>query len=330
MQKLKVIHFDLDGVLWVPGDFLEEALKLCVRKGMENGLDVQSIDEGIELTKTIRKATGSNAQNHFDILIGLCNKKNEDLVERIKNEEENPVKLINENFNKDYSLRKTGINQDYMLLQTMVHEYKNAKMSNMKPALNAVDTLDELLKQNYILTLVSNGIWDKQLDKLDELNLGHYFRHRQVEPEIKIIDSFVEVSGDENHKEKPNPYMWLKQREKVRQYYGNNFLQREVHVGDKYVADIMGANGLGIFTVKVNQGEHSSETIEEALESRKIPKVYEKNARELLRPDITIDSISKLPAALYEIEMNYKEHMERKEYQKDIVKNSIINSEKII
>ncbi len=318
MENLKVIHYDLDGVLWIPGNFLENTLPLCIEKGMENGLDIENKQEGLELINQIRKAKGSNAQNHFDILVDICNGQQRELKAQLKDSTD-ATNIINETYPQYFNMKISSLgDQNYIMIQSMVCQYKNSKTSIMKPTLGAADVLDECLRRNYILTIISNGYWSKQTDKLDELNLSHYFRHRQTEPDIKILDSLTQISDEVKSKEKPNPYLWQQQRKKIEKYFGTYYQDREVHIGDKYMADIYGANSLGIFTVKINQGSHADETIEDALRKMNIPTIHEKNAFELLQPDVTIDRLTKLPSALSAIEKDYAGLLEKKHYQKHL------------
>ena len=323
MEKLKTLYFDLDGVFWIPDDFLQDALLLCMRKGMESGLNLDLSDEGILVNHIIRDAMGSNAQNHFDIFVEICNGVDKDLYQKVI-EAENPVKIIKDNFSKDYSINFDPSNrQNYFIVQSMVHEYNKAKISNMKPVINAEDTLDECLKQGYLLSVITNGISTKQLDKLDELGLTHYFRQKETEPEVRVVDKHIQVSDEDKNVEKPNPYMWQKQREQFTKYLGTYFSGGEVHVGDCSWSDILGSNSLGIFSVKVNQGKKKHKTIEDILYEKGITSSNEKYISELLEPDVVIEKTSELFSAINKIEKNYETLSEKKDYQKFLGKKAL-------
>ncbi|MFW5991288.1 MAG: hypothetical protein ACOCQX_03585, partial [Candidatus Nanoarchaeia archaeon] len=85
-----------------------------------------------------------------------------------------------------------------------------------------------------------------------------------------------------------------------------------IHVGDKYMADIYGANKQGIITIKSNEGAHKDETIENV-----INKEGRNDAafKELIKPDYTIDNIRQLPALMEMIESGYHSLKEKKSHQ---------------
>ncbi|MFW6014355.1 MAG: HAD hydrolase-like protein [Nanoarchaeota archaeon] len=321
MVKLKSLYFDLDGVLWIPDDFLQDALYHCINKGKESGLNLDLLDEGIILTYIIREAMGSNAQNHFDILVDICNGTHKELYSQVF-EADNPIKIIKDNFSTDYSINfDTKGKQNYFIVQSMAYEYTKAKLSNMKPVMNIEETLDECLKEGYAISVITNGISTKQLNKLDELGLTHYFRQKETEPEVRVIDKHIQVSDEDKSLEKPNPYMWTKQREQFVRYSGTYFPNKEAHIGDCSWNDILGSNSLGIFSIKVNQGKKKYETIEDVLHKKGVSSAKEKYISELLEPDAVIQKTSELLCALHKIERKYDSLLEKKRYQQSLAKS---------
>ncbi len=82
-------------------------------------------------------------------------------------------------------------------------------------------------------------------------------------------------------------------------------------MGDRYWEDMFGAKRLGMITIKVNQGPHSHETVEEALEkgfqSRGMKTYFLKRhgmeeIRRLMRPDHVIPSLGRLERVIRAVE----------------------------
>ena len=82
-------------------------------------------------------------------------------------------------------------------------------------------------------------------------------------------------------------------------------------VGDRYLNDIFGAKRLGMITVKVNQGSHAAETIDEAFvtyeqleaEHPFFSKEHtSEEVRSMMVPDYTISHLKELEGIVAEIE----------------------------
>jgi FMN phosphatase YigB (HAD superfamily) len=77
-------------------------------------------------------------------------------------------------------------------------------------------------------------------------------------------------------------------------------------VGDRYWADMLGAKRLGMTTIKINQGEHSTETKDEALRRglqanrSQLPEDQATLLRQM-EPDFVIDDLLELIKIVGEI-----------------------------
>ncbi|MEJ2097787.1 MAG: HAD hydrolase-like protein [Deltaproteobacteria bacterium] len=112
-------------------------------------------------------------------------------------------------------------------------------------------------------------------------------------------------ASEKKLKQKPYPGLWRKAQKEM----GFDF-SRSVMVGDRYLQDIFGAKRLGMITIKVNQGPHANETIEEALTAyQRLEKddpffsgQYSlKQVRNLMIPDYAISHLKELTAVVEEI-----------------------------
>jgi FMN phosphatase YigB (HAD superfamily) len=85
---------------------------------------------------------------------------------------------------------------------------------------------------------------------------------------------------------------------------------RAIMVGDRYLQDIFGAKRLGMITVKVNQGAHADEAVDEAFEAyQKLEAGHpffsrehsSKQVRSMMTPDFTISHLRELEAVVKSI-----------------------------
>jgi FMN phosphatase YigB (HAD superfamily) len=100
---------------------------------------------------------------------------------------------------------------------------------------------------------------------------------------------------------KPHPFLW----EKAQQELGFDYSQC-LMVGDRYWADMLGAKRLGMTTIKINQGEHSRETPDEAMHrglQGAIQQLQEAPVALLreMKPDFVIDDLIELIAVVGKI-----------------------------
>lgn len=196
-------------------------------------------------------------------------------------------------FNKTY---------DPLVIAAGVEKYWDCKIGFMTSAPEAHRVLSAFHKK-YPLTIVSNGPPVKQAGKIVRLGLSHFFA--QYDGNAGIRGHFFFSASEENRR-KPYPHLWLEAQKAV----GFHF-SRSVMVGDRYWHDIFGANRLGMITIKINQGPHADETIQEAFEkkweteeSRSFFSKYhtDEEVFRLLHPDYTIRGLKELEHTVEVIE----------------------------
>ncbi|MBU0481308.1 MAG: HAD family hydrolase [Proteobacteria bacterium] len=191
--------------------------------------------------------------------------------------------------------------EDPIIIASGVEKYWDCKSGNMMAAPGAYSVL-EALSHTYRLTIVSNGRPVKQAAKLVRLDLARFFTFHDPDRDIQLN---LFYATDDPARAKPYPYLW-EQAQRERPYS----FEKALMVGDRYWADILGAKLLGMTTVKIQQGEHRHETIEDA---------YRKNSRspflsgskkdreEILAamiPDFTIETLQELPAVIEQLTRN--------------------------
>lgn len=191
---------------------------------------------------------------------------------------------------------------DPIIIAAGVEKYWDCKISLMTSAPEANPILN-LLYSKYPLTIISNGPPIKQAGKITRLSLNHFFS--RYDNKMNLRKHYFYAS-DESGKRKPYPNLWLKAQKDI----GFDF-SRAIMVGDRYLQDIFGAKRLGMITVKLNQGAHTNEDIDEAF------KAYQRLAarhpffskehspehvRSLMIPDYTISHLKELEGVVDEIE----------------------------
>jgi FMN phosphatase YigB (HAD superfamily) len=131
------------------------------------------------------------------------------------------------------------------------------------------------------------------------LGLHHFFSRYDGERNLR---KHYFYASDEREKRKPYPALWLQAQKEM----GFDF-SRAVMVGDRYLQDIFGAKRLGMITVKVNQGAHADEAIDEAVEAyqqleARHPFFSKEHSPEQVRgmmtPDYTISHLKELEAVV--------------------------------
>jgi HAD superfamily hydrolase (TIGR01662 family) len=172
----------------------------------------------------------------------------------------------------------------------------------MTSAPEAIPILN-FLYSKYPLTIITNGPPIKQAGKIIRLGLHHFFSRYDGERNLR---KHYFYASDEREKRKPYPALWLQAQKEM----GFDF-SRAVMVGDRYLQDIFGAKRLGMITVKVNQGAHADEAIDEAFEAYQhlearhpfFSKEHSpKQVRSMMTPDYTISHLKELEVVVDGIE----------------------------
>jgi FMN phosphatase YigB (HAD superfamily) len=191
---------------------------------------------------------------------------------------------------------------DPIIIAAGVEKYWDCKISLMTSAPETNPILN-LLYSKYPLTIITNGPPIKQAGKITRLNLNHYFS--RYDSKMNLRKHYFYAS-DESEKRKPYPNLWLKAQKDM----GFDF-SRAIMVGDRYLQDIFGAKRLGMITVKLNQGAHTDEAIDEAFEAYQRLVVRHpffsrehspEHVRSLMAPDYTISHLKELVGVIDAIE----------------------------
>jgi FMN phosphatase YigB (HAD superfamily) len=191
---------------------------------------------------------------------------------------------------------------DPLIVAAGIEKYWDCKVGIMTSAPETKPVLS-VLHDRYPLAIITNGPPLKQAGKIVRLGLSHFFSRTGATPKMQ---NHLFYATSERGKMKPFPYLWRKSRKDL----GFRF-SRAIMVGDRYWEDVFGANRLGMITVKVNQGPHSQENMNEALykamQSRTVKSYFLRShnpeeIKRLMRPDFTIPSLGRLEEVVQQIE----------------------------
>jgi len=191
---------------------------------------------------------------------------------------------------------------DPIIIAAGVEKYWDCKISLMTTAPEAIPIL-RLLHSKYPLTVITNGPPIKQAGKIIRLRLDHFFA---CYDDMRNLQKHFFYASGEKDQQKPFPHLWQWAQKDI----GFDF-DRSLMVGDRYLQDIFGAKRLGMTTVKVNQGSHISESIEDAFEAyQRLEAEYKlfsgqrspEDIRGMMIPDFTINHIKELKQVINEIE----------------------------
>jgi putative hydrolase of the HAD superfamily len=218
------------------------------------------------------------------------------------------IRSINSNAQNHFDQLCYHFNQEYdpVIIAAGIEKYWDCKIGNMTSAPDTLLILNELY-QKYPLAIITNGRPIKQAGKILRLGLYPYFL--KYDDKRKVQKRFFYVTDNKN-RVKPHPWLW----EKAQKDIGFDF-NKTVMVGDRFWEDILGANLLGMLTIKINQGYHSNETIEDVYELKKesgeIKKIFRENPSKneimnLMKPQFTIRSLKELPRIAHQIENSKK------------------------
>jgi putative hydrolase of the HAD superfamily len=195
-------------------------------------------------------------------------------------------------FNKRY---------DPLIIAAGVEKYWDCKVGIMTSAPEAKLVLSSL-HDKYPLVIITNGPPLKQAGKIVRLGLGHFFSRYDRQ---KKVQEHLFYATAEKSKTKPHPHLWLKAQKDL----GYDF-SMAIMVGDRYWEDMFGAKRLGMITVKITQGPHAHETIQEAFKKASgteemaffLKEHTRKDMLKLMKPDYTITSLRRLGDVLAEVE----------------------------
>jgi putative hydrolase of the HAD superfamily len=203
-----------------------------------------------------------------------------------------------------------------LVISAGIEKYWDCKVGFMTSAPESKALLGSL-HDKYPLTIVSNGPPLKQAGKVVRLGLSHFFSW--AGPREKI-QTHLFYATSERGRMKPFPYLWSLARREV-----GYRPARSLMVGDRFWEDMFGAKRLGMITVKINQGPHSQESLDAALERglrSRGEKAYflqrhsAEEIRRLMTPDYTISSIGRLEEVVRKIERSLENRPDRRKRKK--------------
>lgn len=195
-----------------------------------------------------------------------------------------------------------NLENDPIIIAAGVEKYWDCKISLMTTAPEAIPTL-RLLQKKYPLTIITNGPPIKQAGKIIRLSLNKFFACYDDAMDLK--KHFFYASA-EKEQQKPFPHLWQRAQKEM----GFDFT-KSIMVGDRYLQDIFGAKRLGMITVKVNQGSHISESIDDAFKAyQRLEAEHQfffgqhssEDVRAMMIPDYTIGHIKDLIQVINEVE----------------------------
>jgi len=191
---------------------------------------------------------------------------------------------------------------DPLIVAAGIEKYWDCKVGVMTSAPETKPVLSTL-HDKYPLAIITNGPPLKQAGKIVRLGLSHFFSRTDA---THRIQTHFFYATDERGRTKPYPYLWRCSQREI----GYRF-SRALMVGDRYWEDIFGAKRLGMITVKINQGPHSQESMEEAvhkaLQSKGAKSYFLKRhpreeIRRFMEPDFTIPSLGELQEVVRVVE----------------------------
>jgi len=194
LRKFDAILFDIDDTLFNSTLMSQTARMNAIRALREAGLEIKRQEVFNHLLKIVKKY-GSNYPNHFDRL-----------------------------------LEELGFESHPKLIAAAVVAYHKTKTTLLHPFPDVVLTLLTLMK-NYRIGIISDGIKEKQWEKLIYLGLQHFF-------EIVVINE--------------DPKSWKPSDKGFKRAMKKLDLEdptRIMYIGNKIETDILGANRMKMVSV---------------------------------------------------------------------------------
>ncbi len=150
------------------------------------------------------------------------------------------VRRYGSNFNKHYDMLVGNRRDKYKIVAAGVVAYHNTKRLYLKPYDDTIPTLTRLKNSGYRVGVVTDGLAVKQWEKLVRLGLQDMFDTVVVSEEAGV--------------EKPDPAIFEKACEEL-----EVMPEDCVYVGDRLDTDILGANRVGMTTVRLLRGRYKNQ-----------------------------------------------------------------------
>ncbi|MBT3397361.1 HAD-IA family hydrolase [archaeon] len=163
-------------------------------------------------------------------------------------------------------IEKTHNTVNPTIILKLYDAYWNSFLKNVKPFRETLRTLKEIKKKGLGIAIVSDMTTHIQLKKLKKLGISKY------------VDFLI--TSEESGSEKPNSIMFLLALNKLK-----TSPDGAIMVGDNTVADIEGANSVGLFSVLIKKGP-----------------LAKKHKEDYQKPNATIKKISEVLSILDELE----------------------------
>ncbi|MHA2245740.1 MAG: TIGR02253 family HAD-type hydrolase [Candidatus Hodarchaeales archaeon] len=154
----------------------------------------------------------------------------------------NIIQKYGPNYNHHFErfLEELSVEVNPKLIAAAIVAYHDTKRAYLKPDPDVLPTLIKLKTFGIKLAIISNGLSVKQWEKLIRLGIHHFF-------DTVIISEEVGV-------EKPNQKIFQTALEKMR-LKPNEM----IYIGDNIETDIIGANSVGIISVKLDREDSRDE-----------------------------------------------------------------------
>lgn len=233
LKDKQAIIFDLDNTLLVEVAATSDAFKFTC-EGIKK-LDTVDVKQFHQIVWKHAKNIWSNYYlfDYCDnIQVSFCEALCADFIG-----EDSRIAILN-NWAPEYrkkvwynALLEIGID-DIELAEKLGEKYKYERKQRFYTFQDVPDTLN-ILKANYKLAILTNGVPDLQWEKIKKSGIEHYFDNIVISGEVGVG--------------KPNAEIFLEVLKQLNLTY-----EQVVMVGDNMRRDILGANKLGIFSIWVN------------------------------------------------------------------------------
>jgi len=149
------------------------------------------------------------------------------------------VKRYGSNFNKHYDMLVGNREDGHKIIAAGLVSYHNTKRAYVKPYDDTMPTLKKLKDSGYKIGVISDGVSIKQWEKLIRLGLENVF-------DVVVISEDAGV-------EKPEAAIFQRACDKLE-------IQPEdcIYVGDRLDTDIIGANKMGMTSIRLLRGKYKN------------------------------------------------------------------------
>lgn len=161
------------------------------------------------------------------------------------------VEKYGSNYNQHFDkvLEELGCEWNPKIIAAGVVAYHDTKQAYLKPEPEVIPTLITLRDRGYKLGIVSNGKAVKQWEKLIRLGLHHFFHAVVISEEVGSEKPDVEIFRITLKKLEVKP-------------------QEAIYVGDHLETDILGANKVGMISVRIVREKRKKQSYKDKITPR--------------------------------------------------------------